>query len=91
MDFEWDEQKRQRTLDSRGLDFRDACDLFDGRHVYSYPSDRAEEKRIVTIGKIFGRTIAVVWMWRGEVQRIISMRRARDGEEKLYHTLFDER
>ncbi len=88
MDFEWDERKREITLDARGLDFRDGCDLFDGRVVMSYPSPRAEEQRFVTVGLIEGRLIAVVWTQRDDARRIISMRRARHGEEKIYAALF---
>ena len=40
MQLEWDETKRQKTLEERGLDFRDAWRLFDGRPLYNYPSPR---------------------------------------------------
>jgi uncharacterized protein len=87
MRFEWDETKRQSTLAGRGLDFRDARHLFDGRPLFSYPSPRADEDRIVSVGRLEGRCIAVVWTRRGEARRIISMRRARDGEEARYRAL----
>jgi len=87
MDFEWLEEKRIKTLNERGLDFRDAAQLFDGRAIYSYPSPREGEARFVSIGVIAGRFIAVVWTDRESVRRIISMRRARDAEERLYRTL----
>ena len=29
--FEWDEEKRLRIIDQRGLDFRDAAQIFGGR------------------------------------------------------------
>jgi uncharacterized DUF497 family protein len=48
LEFEWDESKRLKTIAERGLDFRDAWQLFDGRPVYSYPSPREGEERIVT-------------------------------------------
>ena len=88
MQFEWDEVKRQRTLEERGLDFRDARHLFDGRPLYSYPSRRGDEDRIVSVGTLERRCFAVVWMQRLGARRIISMRRARDGEEKRYRALF---
>jgi uncharacterized protein len=59
--FEWDENKRLSTLAERGLDFRDARHLFDGRPFYSYPSPREGEDRTVSIGSLAGRMIAVVW------------------------------
>lgn len=88
MQFEWDETKRQKTLEERGLDFRDARHLFDGRLVYSYPSPRGDEDRIVSVGPLEGRCIAVVWMQRLGARRIISMRRAIDGEERKHRALF---
>ena len=88
MEYEWFEEKRLRTLKDRGLDFRDAHHLFDGRALYSYPSVRGGETRYVSIGMIEERCIAVVWTKRAKARRIISMRRARHGEEEAYRTLF---
>ena len=87
MTFEWNEAKRQLTLQERGLDFRDARQLFDGRPLYSYPSPRADEDRVVSVGSLEGRCVAVVWMQRAGSRRIISMRRARDAEERRYRAL----
>jgi hypothetical protein len=88
MDFEWFENKRLWTLEDRGLDFRDARLLFDGRPLYTYPSQRGAEARFVSVGLLEKRCIAVVWMERESARRIISMRRARHGEETAYRTLF---
>jgi len=60
MEFGWFEDKRQRTLAERGLDFNDARHLFDGRPLYSYPSPRADEARFVSVGLLNGRHVAVV-------------------------------
>jgi uncharacterized DUF497 family protein len=90
MEFEWDATKRQSTLDERGLDFRDARHLFDGRPVFSYMSPRENESRVVSVGALEGRCVAVVWTQRGGAQRIISMRRARDGEERKYRALLGQ-
>jgi uncharacterized DUF497 family protein len=87
-DFEWDETKRLRTIEERGLDFRDARRLFDGRPLYSYPSPRDDEDRIVSVGSIERRLITVVWMKRNGICRIISMRRARDAEERKFRALY---
>ncbi|PPQ40813.1 BrnT family toxin [Rhodopila globiformis] len=88
MEFEWFEGKRLRTLEDRGLDFRDARHLFDGRSLYSYPSPRGEEARFVSVGLLEQRLVAVVWMERPDTCRIISMRRARQSEERAYRALF---
>jgi hypothetical protein len=81
------EAKRQLTLLERGLDFRDARQLFDGRPLFSYPSPRGDEDRVVSVGSLEGRFVAVVWVQRAGSRRIISMRRARDAEERRYRAL----
>jgi len=89
MNFEWFEDKRLWTLEDRGLDFRDVRHLFDGRPLYTYPSPRDDEARFVSVGLLEQRFIAVVWMERESARRIISMRRARHGEERAYRALLD--
>ena len=62
--------------------------LFDGRKVYSYPSVRGEEKRYVTVGLLESNIVAVVWVERGANIRLISLRRARDAEKRVYYARF---
>ena len=88
MEFEWSETKRLRVLNDRGLDFVDAAAIFDGRPILSVPSPRGSEERWLSIGDIAGHILAVVWCWRGESIRIITMRKARDAEARRYRTLF---
>jgi uncharacterized DUF497 family protein len=61
--------------------------LFDGRPVVTFPSPRLGEERWVTVGRVEGKAFAVVWTLRGGNVRIISARRARDGEERAYREL----
>jgi uncharacterized DUF497 family protein len=86
--FEWDEAKRQRILESRGLDFRDAQDLFDGRPITYAHSRRNEEDRLVSTAEADGTLYTVVWMWREGNQRIITFRRAHDAEERAYRQIY---
>ncbi|HEY6291213.1 MAG TPA: BrnT family toxin [Terriglobia bacterium] len=88
MDFEWSEDKRIAVLEARGLDFIDAAILFDGRTLYTVASPRPAEERWLSVGEINGRLVAVVWTRRSEIIRIITMRRARDGEKERYRALF---
>jgi hypothetical protein len=85
--FEWDEVKRRRVLEQRGLDFFDGGTLFDGRPLITAPARSESEERWLSIGEIDGRVIAIVWTWRGDAIRIITMRRARDEEAKRYRAL----
>ena len=82
--FEWDEPKRLWNLQERHLDFVDAKQMFDGRPIIHVPSWRNDEDRVVSVAEIDGKLYAVVWTWRLENRRIISFRRARDGEERTY-------
>ncbi len=87
-DFEWSEAKRLKVFKERGLDFLDAVDIFDGRPALSEPSPRADEERWLNVAELNGRMVAVVWCSRGEKIRIITMRRARDAEERRYRELY---
>jgi uncharacterized DUF497 family protein len=89
MEFEWFEAKRLWVLQERGIDFiRVASALFDGRPILTVRSPQGGEERFLSIGLIEGRMFAVVWMWRDDVIRLITARRARDEEEKRYRALF---
>jgi uncharacterized protein len=89
MEFEWSEAKRTPSCGAREIDFvRLAHDLFDGRPILTAPSSRDGEDRFVTIGPSDGRLFAVVWTWRGPAVRIITARRARDGEKRRYRALY---
>jgi uncharacterized DUF497 family protein len=86
--FEWDENKRRETLETRGLDFIDATRLFDGRRVVTAPIAYDSEARFVSTARLEdNRAYSVVWAWRGGVRRILSFRRARSGEERAYRLL----
>ena len=88
MEFEWWEAKRLAVLRERGIDFIDAPALFDGRPLLTVPSPRGAEDRWVSIGELNGRLLAVVWTRRNANIRIITMRRAGDGEAKRYRAAF---
>ena len=87
--FEWDEAKRQKNLEKHRLDFRDARLIFDGRPVVHVPSQKNDEARFASVARIEVKFYTVVWTWRAERRRIISFRRARDGEENAYHEIHD--
>ena len=86
--LEWDEAKRLKNIQRRGLDFEDADLMFDGRPLTTAASRRNNEDRFVSTAEIDGKLYTVVWMWRGENQRIISFRRASYGEERTYRQIF---
>ena len=88
MNFEWDPPKREFNRERHKLDLLDGQLLFDGRPVVTIPSLREDELRFVTIGQIGPKFYAVVWTDRNGDIRLISFRRARDGEEKSHCARF---
>jgi uncharacterized DUF497 family protein len=85
MDFEWDEDKRQRNIRNHGIDFERAKEIWQGL-VLEFPSypRRFSEERFLAIGQSEGRIITVVFTWRGKNRRIISARAARRDERENY-------
>ena len=86
MNFEWDDAKRDRTLQNRGLDFRDVVEIFDNPHVV-IPARSDTEPRFAALGMHRGHVIAVFFTMRGDAFRIITARRARRHERDHYHAL----
>ena len=87
MKFSWDENKRLRTIEDRGLDFASARLFFDGRPVICQPTPRDGEERWKSTIERDGSFFTVVWMWREEARHIISMRRAHAQEIRKYREL----
>lgn len=85
----FDEAKRARTLTERGLDMARADEVFDGASL-TVEDDRMEygETRYITIGFLDERMVVLVWTPRGDVHRIISMRKANDREKTIYEPRF---
>jgi hypothetical protein len=86
--FEWDEGKRERNRDRHKVDLLEGASLFDGRPVITVPSPRGDEARFVTTGRLGATFYTVVWTWRGEAIRLISLRRARDAEQQAHQARF---
>lgn len=87
MEFEWDEDKRLSNIAKHSFDFDDVHKLFDGRSAVTRESSRGGENRRVMTVDYLGRLMTVIWTQRGAKIRIISVRRARDAEERDYRKL----
>ena len=90
MQIEFDGVKRKQAMLERGLDFARAVDVFASKHLTRVDArmDYAEA-RFVTAGWLDARLVIVVWTPRGEVRRIISMRKANDREIKAITPALD--
>jgi len=86
MNFEWDEEKNTINIAKHGIDFNDAILAFNSP-VLTKKDNRIDynEVRFIGIGKIFGKTIVVVWTTRNNRIRIISARLANKNERKIYN------
>ncbi|HJT40898.1 MAG TPA: BrnT family toxin [Rhizorhapis sp.] len=85
MKIEYDPNKRQRTLEERGLDFESIVDVFEGFYLVR-TDDRKDygEVRHIMLGALGERPVVCVWTPRGDAVRVISMRIADDEEREIY-------
>ena len=90
--FEWDEDKRQRNLEERGVDFRLAALIFENP-VLESDDDRNDygERRIRALGHVDDDYYLAVYTWRGKNRRIISAWKAGKHGEQRYKTLLSGR
>jgi len=83
--IEFDPEKKDKTLIERGLDFARAKEIFSDVHFTAQDlRQKYEEDRFITAGCLDARLVILVWTPRGEVRRIISMRKANDREKALF-------
>ena len=85
MELEWDEAKRQKTLQTRGLDFADV-DRIDWETAIVFDDDREDcsERRQVCPGLFHGQWVVAACTFRGDALRVISMRRANRRERRIH-------
>jgi uncharacterized DUF497 family protein len=90
MEIEFDSDKRDKTLKERGLDFSRAVEVFAGVH-FTGQDTRSEyaEDRFITVGTMNARLVVLVLTPRGEIRRIISMRKANEREKAIYASHLD--
>ncbi len=84
MEFEWDEEKRQRNYAERGVDFALACRIFDGPVIESEDT-RGDygEQRWRALGEVDGEYFVIAYTWRNDTCRIISAWKVdEDGKER---------
>jgi uncharacterized DUF497 family protein len=88
--YEWDPDKRERTLAAREIDFVDAVRIFDGPTLERVDTRQAHpEVRVLAIGLAHARHLTVVYTDRPQraghiVRRIISARRSNRHERQAY-------
>lgn len=89
MRFTWDEAKRKANLAKHGLDFADASRVFDGLVIrFEDKQFHYDEQRMIALGLLDAVVVLVVHVERGDVIRVISMRKGDKHETKLYFKAF---
>ena len=84
MEFEWDERKNRRNKNKHGIDFETAMKLWNDKNRIEIQTPFPIENRSILIGKIDKKLWSVFFTLRSNAIRIISARRARKKEAKLY-------
>jgi uncharacterized protein len=82
----WDEAKRQWTLLHRRIDFIDFMEVFDDPAGVVRPDTRQDygEQRWNILCPVNGRLHHVTYTMRGDICRIISVRKANRREQRSY-------
>ena len=84
MDFEFDPDKSVVNLKKHGIDFLEAQALWEDVDRLLVPARTQGEARYMLVGKIGQKHWSAIFTYRGEVIRIISVRRARKEEVDIY-------
>lgn len=84
MKFEFDPKKSATNKEKHGIDFVESQKLWDGNYL-EIPVFTADEARWLIIGEIEGVFwTAVITKRKNDITRIISVRRSRRIERKIY-------
>ena len=86
MEFEFDPDKSDKNSKKHGIDFYEAQALWDDSDLLEIPAKTTDESRFMVIGKIADKHWSGVITYRGNVVRIISVRRSRREEIDIYES-----
>jgi uncharacterized DUF497 family protein len=86
MIFEWNELKSAANFAKHGISFEEAVMIWTGMTVEISEIARSDndESRGATLGVIGESVYTAIWTMRSDKIRLISVRRARNGEAKAY-------
>ncbi len=86
MEFDFDENKSKTNKLKHGIDFNEALALWDDPGMLEIPIKTSDEPRHLVIGMISGCYWSGIITYRNEKIRIISVRRSRKEEVKIYES-----
>ena len=84
--FEYDDAKSHKNLSKHGIDFDAAQALWSDPDLLEIPAKTVDEPRFIVIGTIAKKYWSAVITYRGKNIRIISVRRSRIEEVRLYES-----
>ncbi|WP_404398465.1 BrnT family toxin [Idiomarina loihiensis] len=84
--FEFDGAKNLSNMQKHGIDFYSAQSLWNDPELIEIPAKTEDEKRYLVIAKYKGKHWSAVITYRTRAIRIISVRRSRHSEVKLYES-----
>lgn len=86
MEFEYDREKSLKNKEKHGIDFIETQLIWDDPERVEIPAKTEDETRYLVIGKIGNQHWSVVITYRGSKTRVISARKARKEEKRLYES-----
>ncbi len=84
--FEFDPDKSKSNLEKHGIDFIRAQRLWDDPDLIEIQATTKDELRFLLVASLAGKYWSAIITYRKENIRIISVRRARKAEVKLYES-----
>ena len=87
MRFEYDPDKNQSNKEKHGIDFQAAQVLWSDLDLVELRARTEDEPRFIVIGRIANKHWSGVITYRSDAIRIISVRRSRPEEVKLYESI----
>ena len=88
MKFEYDKIKSSINKSKHNIDFEEAQKLWEDPFSFEIPSPQSQdEDRFLVLGQINSKNYTAIITYRNTNIRIISVRRSRDKESKLYESI----
>jgi uncharacterized protein len=84
--FEYDSAKSQLNKAKHGLDFEEAQVLWSDPQRVEIKASSTTEPRFMVIGQVGGKYWSAIITYRENNIRLISVRRSRDDEVKVYES-----
>lgn len=87
--FEWDDEKYKINIKKHGIRFETAANVFlDKNAIFYYDELHSDDEDRIKIVGMVEKVLSVIYTERGEVNRIISARKADKSEEADYYGQF---